>query len=75
MTGLVISVTAVGTVLKEELSPAAGPLPNQLICVTGDLGAAFMGLKILEREKQLHVKDPEFQPACYPGTTTSWSVF
>jgi thiamine-monophosphate kinase len=62
MTGLVISVTAVGTVLKEELSLRSGALPNQLICVTGDLGAAFMGLKILEREKQLHVKDPEFQP-------------
>jgi len=62
MTGLVISVTAVGTVLKEELCLRSGALPNQLICVTGDLGAAFMGLKILEREKQLHVKDPEFQP-------------
>jgi thiamine-monophosphate kinase len=62
MTGLVISVTAVGTVLKEELCLRSGAQPNQLICVTGDLGAAFMGLKVLEREKQLHVKDPEFQP-------------
>jgi len=62
MTGLVISVTAVGTVLKEDLSLRSGALPNQLICVTGDLGAAFMGLKIMEREKQLHAKDPEFQP-------------
>lgn len=62
LTGLVISVTAVGTVLKEELALRSGALPNQLICVSGDLGAAFMGLKILEREKQLHVDDPEFQP-------------
>ena len=62
MTGLVISVTALGTVLKEELSLRSGALPNQLICVTGDLGAAFMGLKILEREKQLHSQDPGFQP-------------
>ena len=62
MTGLVISVTAVGTVLKEELSLRSAALPNHLICVSGDLGAAFMGLKILEREKQLHTEDPGFQP-------------
>jgi thiamine-monophosphate kinase len=62
MTGLVISVTAIGTALKEELTLRSGARNNQLICVTGDLGAAFMGLKILEREKQLHMQDPEFQP-------------
>lgn len=63
MTGLVISVTAVGTALKEELTLRSSAKNNQLICVTGDLGAAFMGLKILEREKQLHAEDPDFQPA------------
>jgi thiamine-monophosphate kinase len=63
LTGLVISVTAVGTALKEELAPRSGAKPNQLICVSGDLGAAFMGLKILEREKQLHAEDPDFQPS------------
>lgn len=63
MTGLVISVTAVGTALKEELTPRSGAKPNQLICVSGDLGGAFMGLKILEREKQLHAEDPDFQPS------------
>jgi len=63
MTGLVISVTAVGTALKEELAPRSGAKPNHLICVSGDLGAAFMGLKILEREKQLHAEDPDFQPS------------
>jgi len=62
MTGLVISVTAIGTSLKEELTLRSGAKNNQLICVTGDLGAAYMGLKILEREKQLHIEDPEFQP-------------
>ena len=62
LTGLVISVTAIGTALKEELAPRSGAKPNQLICVSGDLGAAFMGLKILEREKELHAQDPEFQP-------------
>ncbi len=62
MTGLVITVTAIGTVLKEELTLRSSARNNQLICVTGDLGAAFMGLKILEREKQLHAEDPGFQP-------------
>ncbi len=62
MTGLVITVTAIGTALKEELTLRSKALNNQLICVTGDLGAAFMGLKILEREKQLHSEDPGFQP-------------
>jgi thiamine-monophosphate kinase len=62
MTGLVISVTAIGTALKEELALRSSAENNQLICVTGDLGAAYMGLKILEREKLLHAEDPEFQP-------------
>lgn len=62
MTGLVISVTAIGTALKEELTLRSAAQNNQLVCVTGDLGAAYMGLKVLEREKQLHVEDPEFQP-------------
>jgi len=62
VTGLVISVTAMGTAKKGELALRSGASPNQLICVTGDLGAAYMGLKILEREKQLHAADPEFQP-------------
>lgn len=62
VTGLVISVTAIGTVRKEELARRSGAKNNQLICVTGDLGAAYLGLKILEREKQLHAEDPEFQP-------------
>ncbi|MEZ5070303.1 MAG: thiamine-phosphate kinase [Bacteroidales bacterium] len=62
MTGLVISVTALGTALKEELTLRSGARENQLICVTGDLGAAYMGLKILEREKKLHAEDPGFQP-------------
>ena len=44
MTGLVITVTAIGTVLKEELTLRSTALNYQLFCVTGDLGAAYMGL-------------------------------
>lgn len=63
VTGLVISITALGTALKEELTLRSGARANSLVCVTGDLGAAFMGIKILEREKKLHTEDPEFQPS------------
>jgi len=62
VTGLLISVTAIGTVLKGELALRSGAKNNNLVCVTGDLGAAYMGLKILDREKQLHAEDPEFIP-------------
>jgi thiamine-monophosphate kinase len=62
MTGLVVSVTAIGTALKSELTLRSTARNNQLICVTGDLGAAYMGLRILEREKALHAEDPGFQP-------------
>lgn len=62
VTGLMITVTAMGTALKEELTLRSGARNHNLVCVTGDLGGAYMGLKILEREKQLHVEDPGFQP-------------
>ena len=62
VTGLLITVTAIGTALKNELALRSGAKNNNLVCVTGDLGAAYMGLKILEREKQLHSEDPEFTP-------------
>jgi thiamine-monophosphate kinase len=62
ITGLVISVTAIGTALKQELTLRSGAKEHNLVCVTGDLGAAYMGLKVLDREKQLHAGDPAFQP-------------
>jgi thiamine-monophosphate kinase len=62
VTGLLITVTAIGTALKEELALRSGAANHNLVCVTGDLGAAYLGLKILEREKQLHAQDPDFQP-------------
>lgn len=63
MTGLVLSLTVLGTARREELALRSGARPNQLICVSGNLGAAYMGLKVLEREKQLHASDPDFQPS------------
>lgn len=60
--GLGISVTVVGAGREEEVAYRSGAQVNDLICVTGDLGAAFMGLQVLEREKQVYLANPEMQP-------------
>ncbi|GAB3838364.1 thiamine-phosphate kinase [Hymenobacter jeollabukensis] len=60
--GLVVSVTALGTVARGQAARRSGAQVNDLICVTGDLGAAYLGLQILEREKQAYLADPETQP-------------
>lgn len=60
--GLGISVTVVGEGREEEVAYRSGAQLNDLICVTGDLGAAFMGLQVLEREKQVYLANPEMQP-------------
>jgi len=60
--GLVISISVLGRVKKEKISYRSGAQVNDLICVTGDLGGAFMGLQVLEREKQVFLTNPEMQP-------------
>lgn len=62
LTGLTICVTAVGMVTREALVRRDGAGKNDLICVTGDFGAAYMGLQLLERERKLYEKDSSFQP-------------
>jgi thiamine-monophosphate kinase len=62
LTGLTISVTAVGQVEKKYLAKRKGAVPNDLICVTGNFGASFMGLRILERERKLFEKDKLMKP-------------
>jgi thiamine-monophosphate kinase len=62
ISGLVISITALGRAKKEKVAYRSGAKANDIICVTGDLGAAFLGLQILEREKQVYMTDPEMQP-------------
>lgn len=51
LTGLTISVTVLGEADKEKVAYRKGAQPTDVICVTGDLGAAYMGLQLLEREK------------------------
>ncbi|MBL0339666.1 MAG: thiamine-phosphate kinase [Bacteroidetes bacterium] len=60
--GLVLSVTAIGSVAKESVVYRSGAAENDLICVSGDLGAAFAGLQILNREKKVFIENPNIQP-------------
>jgi thiamine-monophosphate kinase len=60
--GILISVTAIGKANKEEVVYRDGAKETDLIVVTGDLGAAYLGLQVLEREKQVFKVDPKNQP-------------
>ncbi|HOE04302.1 MAG TPA: thiamine-phosphate kinase [Bacteroidales bacterium] len=62
ITGMTISVTALGRVKRDEICYRSGAKINHLVCVTGNLGAAYLGLQLLEREKELYLKDPNTQP-------------
>jgi thiamine-monophosphate kinase len=62
LSGLVISITAIGTAKKEEIVYRDGAKKGQLLCVSGDLGGAYMGLQILEREKSVFRENPNLQP-------------
>lgn len=61
-TGLVINVTAVGLESSEKIISRNGAKLNDLLVVTGDLGGAYMGLQILEREHSVYLKNPNMQP-------------
>lgn len=61
-TGLTISVTVTGTVFKDSVVRRNGAAATDLICVTGDFGAAYMGLQLLERERKLFEKEKSIQP-------------
>jgi len=60
--GLLISITAIGEIDKKEVVYRNGAKPNDLLVVTGDLGAAYLGLQVLEREKQVFKANPNAQP-------------
>ncbi|MEQ9168454.1 MAG: thiamine-phosphate kinase, partial [Fulvivirga sp.] len=60
--GLVISITAIGIVDKNKVAYRGGANLNDIVCVTGDLGGAYMGLQVLEREKQVFMANPDMQP-------------
>jgi len=60
--GFIISVTAIGEADKDELVYRNTAKETDLICVSGDLGAAFIGLQLLEREKKIFLENPAIQP-------------
>ncbi len=60
--GLVISVTSIGFAKKEDVTYRNGAEENDLLCVSGDLGGAYVGLQILEREKKIFFENPKIQP-------------
>jgi len=62
LTGLTISITAIGEAEEEELVYRSGANPTDLLCVTGDLGGAYLGLQLLERENELFRLNPTIQP-------------
>jgi len=60
--GLVISITAIGSCKKTEVSYRHTARENDLLCVTGALAGAYIGLQLLEREKQAYLANPDMQP-------------
>lgn len=67
MTGLVINITTIGRAKRKAITYRSGAQFNDLICITGNLGAAYMGLHLLEREKRVlkDVQNPEPQFSGY----------
>lgn len=60
--GLIISVTSIGFAEDEKIAYRSNAKEGDLLCVTGDLGGAYVGLQLLEREKQIFLENPSIQP-------------
>ncbi|MFY7672225.1 thiamine-phosphate kinase [Tenacibaculum sp. MEBiC06402] len=60
--GMLISITAIGKAIEEDVVYRNGAKPNDLIVVSGDVGAAYLGLQVLEREKEVFKVNPQSQP-------------
>lgn len=60
--GMAMSITAIGVADKDKIVYRSGAKAGDIMCVTGDLGSAYLGLQILEREKQIYQSTPGIQP-------------
>lgn len=60
--GFIISVTAIGEVAPDKFVKRSTASKGDLICVSGDLGGAFLGLTLMEREKKIYLENPKIQP-------------
>lgn len=65
-TGMLLSITALGEANESEITYRSGAKPNDLLVVSGDLGGAYMGLQVLEREKEVFKVNPNSQPDLEP---------
>jgi thiamine-monophosphate kinase len=68
--GLIISITAIGEVTPDKYIQRSTAQENDLICVSGDLGGAYIGLQLLEREKRIFLESPGVQPDLQNKTYT-----
>lgn len=68
--GLVISVTAIGEIAPDKYITRSGAKDGDLVCVSGNLGAAYLGLQLLEREKKIYEESPDVQPDLQGSTHT-----
>ena len=64
--GMLISITALGEAKESAITYRSGAKPNDLLVVSGDLGGAYMGLQVLEREKEVFKVNPNNQPDLEP---------
>ncbi|WP_299681292.1 thiamine-phosphate kinase [uncultured Tenacibaculum sp.] len=60
--GMIISITAIGSAKKDEIAYRNGAKPTDLIVLSGDIGGAYLGLQVLEREKEVFKVNPQNQP-------------
>lgn len=60
--GMIISVTAIGQGEEQKLTYRSGAKVGDILCLSGNVGAAYLGLQILEREKQIYLSSPQVQP-------------
>jgi len=60
--GFIVTVTAIGEITPDKIVKRSGAQKGDLLCVTGDVGAAFLGLTLLEREKKIYLENPKVQP-------------
>lgn len=60
--GLIISITSIGYAAADKIAYRSGAKEHDLLCVSGDLGGAYVGLQILEREKLIYLENPQIQP-------------
>lgn len=60
--GLIIGITSIGYAAADKIAYRSGAKEHDLLCVSGDLGGAYVGLQILEREKLIYLENPQIQP-------------